>query len=103
MEISMPRHRFLLVALIVLLTASSLWAQIPTITLIAPASSDTGATIVISGTNFSAIASDNLVMFGPVAAHVISSSTTQLHVRMPAGATFDNVRVEVHGLTAISH
>jgi hypothetical protein len=61
-----------------------------------------GATVIISGTNFSTTASENTVFFGAVKATVTSSSATQLSVVVPAGATYAPVTVTTNRLTAYS-
>ncbi len=58
-----------------------------------PASGPIGATVVISGTAFSANASENTVTFNGVAAPVTSATTTQIVANVPAGATTGPVSV----------
>jgi hypothetical protein len=67
-----------------------------------PASATNGATITISGTNFSATAAENIVYFGAVRAIVTSASLTNLMVTVPVGATFAPITVTVNGLTTYS-
>jgi hypothetical protein len=74
----------------------------PAITSVAPLSAPVGATVTITGKNFSAVAADNIVFFGAVKANIISSTTTQLNVIVPAGATYSSVTVTVNHLTAYS-
>ena len=58
----------------------------PSITGFSPASGVIGATVTITGKNFSSIASENSVTFSGFPATVTSSSTTQLVVVVPGGA-----------------
>ncbi|MBK7652277.1 MAG: IPT/TIG domain-containing protein [Flammeovirgaceae bacterium] len=59
----------------------------PTITGFTPTSGVVGTTLTINGKNFSAIPSENSVKFSGFPATVTSSSTTQLVVIVPGGAT----------------
>jgi hypothetical protein len=74
----------------------------PTITSFTPAVAAVGATVTITGTNFSTIVSDNRVFFGAVKATVVTSSATQLSVVVPAGATYAPITVTTNYLTAYS-
>ena len=65
-----------------------------------PNSGNAGMTVTIEGTNFSSTAASNIVFFGAVQASVVSASTTNLLVTVPAGATFAPITVTVNGLTA---
>ncbi|WP_207512571.1 FG-GAP-like repeat-containing protein [Longitalea luteola] len=75
---------------------------VPVITGITPAIAPVGATVTITGTNFSPTASANTVFFGGVKAVVTSSSATQLNVIVPAGAGYAPVTVTTNRLTAWS-
>ena len=81
---------------------SSTSPAVPAISSFMPASDSRGATITISGTNFSAAAASNIVFFGAVRAIVSSASSTNLLVTVPSGATFAPITVTVGGLTASS-
>jgi endoglucanase len=73
----------------------------PAISSITPASAAAGATATIAGTNFSATASANTVMFGTAAATVSAATATSITVTVPniaAGAV--NVTVAVSGKTS---
>ena len=59
----------------------------PVVTSLAPAAAAAGATVVISGSGFSATAGRDAVMFGAVRATVTAATATQLTVRVPLGAT----------------
>jgi photosystem II stability/assembly factor-like uncharacterized protein len=68
----------------------------PTITSFTPASGPAGSSITINGTNFSSVASENIVYFGPVRAVVSAATTTSLTVIVPAGATYKPISVISH-------
>lgn len=59
-----------------------------------------GATVTITGTNFSSTLGSNIVFFGAVQATVVSASATNLVVTVPSGATFGPITETVGGLTA---
>jgi YD repeat-containing protein len=67
-----------------------------------PASGPIGAVVTISGTAFSANASQNTVMFNGVAAPITSATTTQIVANVPAGATTGPVSVTSPNGSAIS-
>jgi hypothetical protein len=75
---------------------------VPAITSFAPASGLVGTTVTINGTNFSAIPSENTVLFGAVPATVTTATATHLTVTVPVGATSQPISVTVNGLTASS-
>ena len=77
-------------------------APVPTISSFSPISAPTGTTVSISGTNFSTVASNNVVFFGAVRANVISASSTFLLVTAPAGASYSPITITTGGLTAVS-
>ncbi|HZV36079.1 MAG TPA: immunoglobulin domain-containing protein, partial [Verrucomicrobiae bacterium] len=62
-----------------------------------------GATLTITGTNFSSVAGSNTVYFGAVQAPVVSASVTNLVVTVPHGATFSAISETVGGLTAYAN
>jgi gliding motility-associated-like protein len=72
----------------------------PAIISFSPASGPVGSTVTISGSNFSSNISNNIVKFGTVQSAVISATTNQLSVIVPAGATTQPIYVTVNGLTA---
>jgi hypothetical protein len=61
-----------------------------------------GSEVVITGANFSTVASNNIVYFGTVRASVISATATQLVVTVPPGASYAPISVTVNGLTTAS-
>jgi len=89
---------------ILLLTAAVTFAaaQVPTITSFSPASGSAGSSVVITGTNFSATASSNIVSFGGAKAAVTAASATELTVTVPAGTTYEPITVVVGGKIAYS-
>jgi len=87
--------------LILVLTVAGA-AQVPTITSFSPTSGISGSSVVITGTNFSATASSNVVSFGGAKASVTAASSTELTVTVPAGTTYEPITVVVGGKTAAS-
>ncbi len=75
---------------------------VPTITTFSPASGAIGTTVIITGTNFSTIPSNNIVWFGSVRAAVSAATATSLTVTVPAGATYLPITVTVNNLIAAS-
>lgn len=68
----------------------------PTITSFSPTSGTVGTTVVITGTNFSPIASENEVHWSPnQQAQVISSTPTSITAVVPPGASFGKIYVTV--------
>lgn len=67
----------------------------PTITAFSPQSGEVGDEVVITGTHFSATASENAVYFGTVQAVVTAATTTELHVTVPEGAMNTTITVTV--------
>lgn len=74
----------------------------PAINSFAPASGPVGATVTITGSNFSPTAAGNIVYFGAVKATVTAANTTSITVTVPAGATYQPITVTVNGLTGYS-
>lgn len=71
-----------------------------TITEITPGGGIEGDEVVISGTGFSAVSSENIVKFGNIAADIISSTETEIVVTVPAGVVkeLSNVYVINNGI-----
>ena len=82
-------------------TASS-QAQVPAIFSISPTVGTNGTLVGIGGTLFSTVVASNIVYFGSVRAGVLSASSNNLTVAVPAGATYSPITVTVGGLTAYS-
>ena len=72
-----------------LLLLSPLWAlaQAPIITTVAPSSGPAGTAVIISGSGFAPVATQNAVLFGTARAMVTAASATQLTVQVPVGAS----------------
>lgn len=75
---------------------------LPVIASFTPASGPIGTTVTINGSNFNTTPANNIVWFGAVRATVTASTSTQLTVTVPAGATYQPFTVTVTGLTAYS-
>lgn len=67
-----------------------------------PATAPVGATVTITGMNFSTTPGNNRVTFNGTAATVTSATATQLTVTVPAGATAGKISVEANGTVATS-
>ncbi len=74
----------------------------PQITSVSPVLAPVGATVTITGNNFSTVPSDNIVYFGGVKAVVSSSTDHTIIVTVPKGAGHDPVTVTVNNLTSYS-
>jgi|JI10StandDraft_1071094.scaffolds.fasta_scaffold00360_15 hypothetical protein len=74
----------------------------PTITNFVPPGALPGAFLVITGTNFKTITNENVVKINGTSATVTASTSTQLTVTIPAGASTGKVTVELNGATATS-
>lgn len=83
----------LFLTFLTLLSFKDLQAQEPTITSFLPASGPIGTSVTITGSNFRATASQNIVFFGATRATVTAATTTSLTVTVPAGATYQPVTV----------
>jgi hypothetical protein len=74
----------------------------PSITSFTPTSAGVGATVTITGTNFSTTASSNVVKFNGKTATVTSATATSITTTVPIGTTTGKITVEVAGKTATS-
>ena len=77
-------------------------SALPTITTVSPASGLAGATVTITGTNFSTTEINNEVSFGTASATVTDATATQLIATVPVGATTGKINITVNGKTASS-
>lgn len=77
-------------------TVTTATSSNPTITSFTPASGVVGATVTITGTNFSTTTTNNTVTFNGVAATVTAATATQLTVTVPTGATTGKITVSVN-------
>lgn len=69
------------------------FSQAPTIIKISNTKAVAGTKITLSGTNFNANSSQNIVFFGQVKAVVNSATTSSLEVTVPFGASYNNIIV----------
>jgi len=74
----------------------------PTIAGFSPHSGAVGSTVTVTGTNFSATPSANIVYFGSVQATVTAASATSITVTAPTGISYAPLTVTTGGLTASS-
>jgi large repetitive protein len=70
---------------------------------VSPLSAPVGATVTITGNNFSSVSTDNEVWFGAVRATVLTATPTQLTVSVPPGAAYRPVSVRKGELTSSYH
>lgn len=76
--------------------------QPPTIFSFTPASGPVGTIVTITGANFSATPTNNIVFFGATQASVTAATSTTLTVKVPIGATYQPITVLTNGLVAYS-
>lgn len=76
------------------------YLPLPIITSINPIAAIAGATVTITGTNFDAIAANDIVNFNGVNAIITAASTTQLVATVPATGTTGNITVSTLGGTS---
>src|SRR5258708_4681106 len=94
---------FLVFAVLNCVWPGAVLGQVPVVTSYGPQVGPIGTLVTISGTNFSAAASSNVVYFGAVRALVTDASPTSLMVVVPTGATYAPMTVTVNGLTAYAN
>jgi alpha-tubulin suppressor-like RCC1 family protein len=89
--------------------SSNAWLQVtapqpgsPYIVSMNPVMGVPGTNVTLTGFNFSATTTSNIVHFGAVRAEVVTASSNSLTVTVPLGATFARVSVTVDGLVANS-
>ncbi len=87
------KSKFFYLVLSFFLIGSTLKSQVPTITSITPSKGKPGDVVTISGTNFNAAISNNIVSFGSIKAVVNAASATSLTVTVPSGITFAPISV----------
>ena len=75
---------------------------VPTIANISTTMATPGSSLVIIGANFSTTPENNIVYFGAVRAAVTNSTSSQLTVMVPEGATYAPITVTANGRSAIS-
>jgi Zn-dependent metalloprotease len=76
----------------------------PVVTAFTPATAPIGAAVTITGQNFNPISKKNLVTFGAARGEVLSSSGTEIKIKVPEGASFGPISVSdiESGLTSKS-
>ena len=74
----------------------------PTIANISPSTGAVGSSVVISGSNFDATLTNNIVTFNGVKATVTAATSTSLTVTVPSGATTGLVSITIGGSTVTS-
>jgi hypothetical protein len=100
MQLSTRKLVSLLTFLVLSLSAGQARAAAPTITTLSPTSGAIGASVTITGTNFSTTPTSNTVTFNGTAATVTSATATTLAVTVPTGATTGSVVVIVAGVAS---
>ena len=80
-------RKFLLFISFIVLSIS-VFGQVPTITSFSPLSSEVGASVTITGTNFDATPANNIVYFGSVKANVTAATATSLTVTVPKSSVY---------------
>jgi hypothetical protein len=96
--------------IVFLLTSFTTWSckdedekpEPPTITSFSPLSGMPGATVTITGSNFSTTSTDNTVKFNGTTTSVVSATATQLTVIIPVAATSGKITITRDGVTATS-
>ncbi len=91
MSKNLPAICKIITALLLLVTIK-VTAQ-PTITSFNPASGIAGTSVIITGTNFNPVQTNNIVYFGAVKATITSASATSLTATVPTGATYQPISV----------
>jgi hypothetical protein len=74
----------------------------PTITGFSPSAAGEGEQVIITGTNFKVVPSNNIVKFNGTTATISAATMTQLTVTVPAGVTSGKISVSVNNQTATS-
>ena len=100
MKLASTRLGLGLLVIITIFAAPAHADVVPAIVGFAPTSATNGAVVTITGTNFGATPTSNIVHFGAVQAAVLSASPTSLQVTVPPGATVAPITVAVTSLTA---
>jgi hypothetical protein len=71
-----------------LLSVGLAHAQVPTISSFSPTSGNIGTSVTITGTNFNATPTNNVVFFGATRATVTAATATSVTVTVPTSATY---------------
>ncbi len=85
-------------------TGNVTFTYLPTATIsgFTPSEALPGATVTITGTNFSTVTTDNTVLFNATPATVKTATATQLTVVVPQGATSGPIKVTINKHTVAS-
>ncbi len=78
-------------------------APLISVNTVSPLAGNVGSTVTITGSNFSAVPSENHVYFGAIEATVLTATPTELTVSVPAGATYAPVSVRKGELMSRYH
>lgn len=89
----------LLPALLLSLTIN---AQVPIVNSFSPLAAPVGATVSITGNNFSPVAANNTVYFGKVRTTVTAATATSINATVPFGAGYEPISVTRDSLTGFS-
>ncbi|AXY74205.1 hypothetical protein D3H65_09565 [Paraflavitalea soli] len=76
------------------------FGAIPKITSFSPAAGPVGAQVVLTGSGFDPVPTNNIVFFGGVKTNVVSATSTSLTITVPAGAAPDWISVTTNSRTA---
>ncbi|MEO6851809.1 MAG: FG-GAP-like repeat-containing protein, partial [Mucilaginibacter sp.] len=98
--VSNCRGRTMLLVLLFIAICTPSFSQVLVISSFSPTSGPVGSTVTINGNNFFGAAP--VVYFGADKATVISQSSTQIRVTVPAGANYQPITVTTNFLTAYS-
>jgi len=79
-----------------------MYSTTPVVASFSPETSTIGSAITIKGANFSSVAANNIVYFGPVRGTILSATDTSLVVFVPIGATHDRISVTTNARTGYS-
>lgn len=89
----LKQMKLYLAALLTFVVCVVAHAQVPVIQNVAPLNTFNNDTLVITGSGFSAVASNLDVWFGPVKGSIVSSTEFAIEVKVPAQAVLTNIRV----------
>jgi len=84
---------YLLFLLLCAVGVNNSFAQAPVVSSFSPAKGIIGTQVTITGSNFNALAGNNIVFFGATRAKILSTSVNSLVVEVPIGATFQPISV----------
>ncbi len=96
------RNQIYILALAVLLSCKDSTKPPPFISGFTPTQGRAGTTVLIEGGNFSEIASQNIVTFGAEFTQAVQSTSKNLTVIVPVGATSGKLALDVNGSKALS-